>query len=204
MQYIPLPSKLQTPKQFIPHSTDIHLPYTIMPSTKPLAHTMFRSTIRPALQLTDVTLHQTNILEQHKIQASQDCVWLHLHLHLEIVSPTHKDGPFRTKVCIKSNSLYSCYPSTIKPTGLWQYGTNMLTICTNTNTCQQTWAICQPTISRHKGSTVITAMPAIGTIIRTFHFPTLQPISLRSILMLLYHHNLTSRQLAALHHLQAW
>jgi len=45
MQYIPLPSELLTPKQCIPYSTDIHPPYTIMPSTKPRGCTMLRTTI---------------------------------------------------------------------------------------------------------------------------------------------------------------
>jgi hypothetical protein len=50
MQYIPIPSGLLKPKQFMPHSTDTHLPYTTMQSTKPQACTMLRSNIWTAIQ----------------------------------------------------------------------------------------------------------------------------------------------------------
>jgi len=54
-------------KQFLPHYNEMYLPCTLMTSTKPQASTVFRSIIQLALQLTAVTLCQTNILEQHKL-----------------------------------------------------------------------------------------------------------------------------------------
>jgi hypothetical protein len=91
-----------SPKQFIPHS-DIHLPYTIMPSTKPQACSVQKH------HSTCTTIQSNQHTQAHKIKAGHDCIRLNLHLQLNKVSSIHRDGPLTTQVCINSDSMYSTH-----------------------------------------------------------------------------------------------
>jgi hypothetical protein len=145
MQYIPLPSELLPPKQCIPYSTDIHHTPTLHNHAKHQTSGLYNaenhltcSTIQ-LLNYTKPTYSSSIKFRLAMTAYDYNCIYI------MTVFSTHKDGPLRTKLCIKSDSLYSCYlntwqwspnctpclapDDTTEPTGLRQYSRNMLTLC---------------------------------------------------------------------------